>query len=120
MTRILWRRLIRAEPLRDPSHDFVVSSGQCVYPLSERIDIDDSPVTEAALARAAQAVLPHVRATRGTPTAPTFFELFTAIAWVVFKEAGCEYVVLETGLGNKGPFALNWAVEVWYALAQKS
>ncbi len=69
--------------------------------LSERIAIDGVPVGSAALARAAAKVLPHVAALRGTPEAPTFFELFTAIAWLVFQEAGCSDVVLETGLGGR-------------------
>lgn len=69
--------------------------------LSERICVDGAPVTEDALARAAQAVLPALRARLGTPEAPTFFELFTAMAWHVFREAGCSDVVLETGLGGR-------------------
>ncbi len=69
--------------------------------LSERIEIDGEPIAEAPLARAASAVLPHVRATQGTDDAPTFFEIFTAIAWVAFREAKCTDVVLETGLGGR-------------------
>ena len=69
--------------------------------LSERIAIDGEPVREKPLARAAARVLPHVRKTQGTPAAPTFFEIFTAIAWCVFYEAGCTDVVLETGLGGR-------------------
>ncbi len=69
--------------------------------LSERIAIDGKPIREKPLARAAHAVLPHVRATQGTSDAPTFFEIFTAIAWCAFREAGCTDVVLETGLGGR-------------------
>lgn len=32
---------------------------------------------------------------------PTFFELSTALAWMVFEEAGCDVVVLEVGLGGR-------------------
>ncbi|MFO7612224.1 MAG: folylpolyglutamate synthase/dihydrofolate synthase family protein [Clostridia bacterium] len=32
---------------------------------------------------------------------PTFFELNTAIAFMYFKDAGCDAVVLETGLGGR-------------------
>ncbi|MDA1195306.1 MAG: bifunctional folylpolyglutamate synthase/dihydrofolate synthase [Planctomycetota bacterium] len=69
--------------------------------LAERVEIDGVPAPDDALARAATRCLPHLRATRGTPDAPTFFELFTAIAWLVFREAGCSDVVLETGLGGR-------------------
>ncbi len=33
-------------------------------------------------------------------TYPTVFEVETAIAWLYFKEQGCDYVVLETGMGG--------------------
>ncbi len=69
--------------------------------LAERIAIDGQPAGGAALARAGQQILPHVRATRGSDDAPTFFELFTAVAWLVFQQAGCSDVVLETGLGGR-------------------
>ncbi len=32
---------------------------------------------------------------------PTFFELMTLLAWLAFRRARCEYVVLETGLGGR-------------------
>jgi dihydrofolate synthase/folylpolyglutamate synthase len=32
---------------------------------------------------------------------PTFFELLTLLCWLAFREAHCEYVVLETGLGGR-------------------
>ncbi len=34
-------------------------------------------------------------------TCPTFFELSTALAWMVFQDAGCDIVVLEVGLGGR-------------------
>jgi dihydrofolate synthase/folylpolyglutamate synthase len=69
--------------------------------LAERVEIDGRPVPQEALAAAADRVLPHVRRTQGTPDAPTFFEMFTAFAWVAFREAACTEVVLETGLGGR-------------------
>jgi dihydrofolate synthase/folylpolyglutamate synthase len=32
---------------------------------------------------------------------PSFFELMTLLAWLAFKRQGCEYVILETGLGGR-------------------
>lgn len=32
---------------------------------------------------------------------PTTFELYTAYAYLLFKNAGCEYAVIETGLGGR-------------------
>lgn len=34
-------------------------------------------------------------------TRPTFFELSTALAWMVFEQAGCDLAVLEVGLGGR-------------------
>ena len=34
-------------------------------------------------------------------TRPTFFELSTALAWMVFRDAGCDVAVLEVGLGGR-------------------
>jgi dihydrofolate synthase/folylpolyglutamate synthase len=34
-------------------------------------------------------------------TRPTFFELSTALAWMVFEDAGCDLAVLEVGLGGR-------------------
>lgn len=35
------------------------------------------------------------------PEKPTTFELYTAYAYLLFKSAGCEYAVIETGLGGR-------------------
>ena len=33
---------------------------------------------------------------------PTEFEIVTAMAFLYFKQKGCDYVVLEVGLGGRG------------------
>lgn len=35
------------------------------------------------------------------PEKPTTFELYTAYAYLLFKEANCQYAVIETGLGGR-------------------
>src|SRR5439155_19125113 len=42
--------------------------------LTERVAVDGVPVPGDELARAADALLPHLKATAGTPRFPTFFE----------------------------------------------
>jgi dihydrofolate synthase/folylpolyglutamate synthase len=69
--------------------------------LSERIVVDGQPATDAELASAADALLPHVRRVHGTERGITFFELLTGMAWLVFRARGCTDVVLETGLGGR-------------------
>jgi dihydrofolate synthase/folylpolyglutamate synthase len=63
--------------------------------LNERFCIDGVPVSddalEAAFARIPEAVLPGL----------TYFELLTATAFGLYRDAGVDYVVLETGLGGR-------------------
>ena len=40
-------------------------------------------------------------AARGDADTPTTFELLTALAFLVFRAVGCDWVVLETGLGGR-------------------
>lgn len=64
----------------------------------ERIRVDGEWISEADTAR----LLTTVRdATRDWPHAPTYFEIVTAIAIRHFADAGCEFVVLETGMGGR-------------------
>jgi dihydrofolate synthase/folylpolyglutamate synthase len=69
--------------------------------LTERVAVDGRPASEDALVRAASRLLPHVARAAGSPLAPTFFEILTAAAWLVFAETGCREVVLEVGLGGR-------------------
>jgi len=61
----------------------------------ERLTIDGAFASDAALADALQKVL---AASAGEET---FFDLLTAAAMVLFRDAGCDIMVLETGLGGR-------------------
>jgi len=67
---------------------------------SERIRIDGLPVEEDKLDEGIRRLQ---RSTEGWGESemPTFFELATALAFDLFARAGCEVVVLETGLGGR-------------------
>lgn len=69
--------------------------------LTERIVVDNVAASDGTLARAATRLLPYLQEVEDSPEAPTFFELFTALAWLVFDAAQCRHVVLETGLGGR-------------------
>jgi dihydrofolate synthase/folylpolyglutamate synthase len=69
--------------------------------LTERIAVDGVPADDDALCRSADRLLPHVRAAHGSDLAPTFFEILTAAAWLVFRARRCADVVLEVGLGGR-------------------
>lgn len=68
--------------------------------LRERIRIGALPAAEEAWVTAAGAVFAAVEQVLGGDP-PTWFELVTAIALVVFREAGVDVAVLEVGLGGR-------------------
>ncbi len=72
--------------------------------LEERFAIDGQPVAHAALVEAAGTVRQAVsalHAARRLATEPTFFEVTTAIAFELFRQAGVGFTVLEVGLGGR-------------------
>ncbi len=67
-----------------------------VETFNERIMINAEPVSDETLARAMQVIYPHV-----VELSSTFFEIVTALAFLLFDEQKCDIVVLETGLGGR-------------------
>ena len=65
--------------------------------INERFFVDGKPVDDATLERAADKVF---HADSDTNSQLTFFEALTAVAFIAFPEAKCDYAVLETGLGG--------------------
>ena len=63
--------------------------------INERFFLDGSPVDDATLERASAKVA------SAAPEGLTFFEALTAIAFLVYSEAECDFTVLETGLGGR-------------------
>eukprot|EP00566_Odontella_aurita_P007781 CAMPEP_0113533536 /NCGR_PEP_ID=MMETSP0015_2-20120614/4664_1 /TAXON_ID=2838 /ORGANISM="Odontella" /LENGTH=682 /DNA_ID=CAMNT_0000432609 /DNA_START=374 /DNA_END=2422 /DNA_ORIENTATION=+ /assembly_acc=CAM_ASM_000160 len=64
----------------------------------ERMSIDGIPITESEV----EDLLPRVFEACETRDIPaTYFEVTTALAFLYFKEGGCDAVVLETGLGGR-------------------
>ncbi len=70
---------------------------------TERIRIDGREVEDAALAAALERLRPHVVASCAADraSAPTFFDVTTAAAFLLFAEAKLDRVVLEVGLGGR-------------------
>ncbi len=69
----------------------------------ERFRIGGREVDEASLIAAVERVRPAVDALREGPpeTRPSFFDATTAIAFVLFAEAGVDRAVIEVGLGGR-------------------
>lgn len=69
--------------------------------INERFSINTRPVDDTLLADAANEVIPAIeKLEKETGCETTFFECLTAIAFVLFKKAGVDIVILETGLGG--------------------
>ncbi|HNA79320.1 MAG TPA: Mur ligase family protein [Turneriella sp.] len=64
--------------------------------LTERFVIDDEPISPAALEIAWQ----KLRANGGLESL-SFFDAMTALGFLYFAEAGCDFAVIETGLGGR-------------------
>lgn len=71
----------------------------------ERISLAGDEMPEEALLAAAEEVLPLVdgKSPSDFPggESPTYFELSTLIAFCAFRLVGCEWAVIETGLGGR-------------------
>ena len=68
---------------------------------SERIRIDGAEIPHDEVVRLGQRVLTEAEACRAEGFPLTEFELITAMAFLWFREQGCEVCVLETGLGGR-------------------
>ncbi|SMP50597.1 dihydrofolate synthase / folylpolyglutamate synthase [Neorhodopirellula lusitana] len=70
--------------------------------LSERFRVDGQPATPGELVALIESFKPIVDAMSSEPVGgPSFFELTTAIAIEHFHRSGCDYWVMETGLGGR-------------------
>ena len=76
--------------------------------MRERIRLNGAPVSEAQLVALVRQVQPIAEALRERHNAParslnppTFFEIYTAMAFLAFAEAEVDLAVIETGLGGR-------------------
>ncbi len=70
---------------------------------NERIEADGRYISDEDLAEYTDRVLEKVRImTEAGHDSPTEFEVITAVAFLYYKEVGCDFVVLEVGLGGRG------------------
>lgn len=70
---------------------------------NERIEAGGVYISDEDLAKYTDRVLAQVKVmTDAGHPSPTEFEVITAVAFLYYKEQGCDYVVLEVGLGGRG------------------
>jgi len=70
---------------------------------TERFRVDGCEVEPARLVAAVEALRPHVEALRGGPpeAVPSWFDVTTAAAFWIFRDAGVRRAVVEVGLGGR-------------------
>jgi dihydrofolate synthase/folylpolyglutamate synthase len=69
--------------------------------VAERIQVDGVPITPAEMAAGLSDIRPAVETLDERGTAPTFFEVATALGFLHFVRRRCELVVVEVGLGGR-------------------
>lgn len=67
----------------------------------ERIRVDGTMISEQELNNVTENIKTHIEALREEDVIITEFEAVTAAAFLYYKNAGCDFVVLETGLGGR-------------------
>ena len=69
--------------------------------IRERIRIGSEDIPAEALRRLIESARPHIERFRAEGDPPTFFEIFTALAFRHFANVGTDLVVAEVGLGGR-------------------
>jgi len=70
---------------------------------NERIELDGEYISDADLEKYTEEVLVKVNEmTADGFDSPTEFEVITAVAFLYFARKGCDYAVMEVGLGGRG------------------
>lgn len=71
---------------------------------TERIRINDAPISQGTIARLTQSVRERIELLMGSEKLkahPTFFEVATLLAWLAFAEEKADVVIMEVGLGGR-------------------
>jgi len=88
-----------AEMLRACGYKVGLYTSPHLVDIRERITVNGEMITQAAMTRLINKVAVPVQQMGADK--PTFFEIFTAMAFLHFVQVGVEMVVLETGLGGR-------------------
>ncbi len=90
-----------AASLRGAGYKVGLTTSPHLVRFTERVEIDGRQVAPAAVAEALAAIRPHVAVLDEAGEPPTFFEVVTALAFLVFREEGVQWAVVETGMGGR-------------------
>ena len=89
-------------------HSVGLFSSPHLVDMTERVVVDGRPIPREAMVEEMNAMLPHLEEKRAERDAtgkqyitPTFFEIFTAIAWSHFRRRRVDLAIMEVGLGGR-------------------
>ncbi len=88
-----------AEMLKACGYKVGLYTSPHINDIRERICINGDVISQAALARLISQAEPHIEKMRDDK--PTFFEIFTALAFKYFADAKVDVAVIEAGLGGR-------------------
>ena len=87
-----------ASCLRASGYKTALFTSPYLYSFGERMQIDGTPISDAALCRVIERLRPKVDEMADRPTE---FELITAAALLWFSEEAVDYAVIEVGMGGR-------------------
>jgi len=88
-----------SEMLRSSGYKVGLYTSPHVTDIRERIRVDGEMISESALTRLVKRMVPAIRKMADDP--PTFFEIFTALAFMHFVSKRVKITVIETGMGGR-------------------
>lgn len=90
-----------ANILTSAGHKTGLYTSPYVLSFCERIQIDGQMISEDALAKAVTKVRAEIEKLNADGVVITEFEAITAAAFLCFYDAGCDFAVIEVGLGGR-------------------
>lgn len=90
-----------ANAMQNAGHKVGLYTSPHLTRFSERITVNGEEIARGAVAELLWALKPLAQQRGRNGEGPTFFELVTLMAFLHFRNQGCDYVVLEVGLGGR-------------------
>lgn len=90
-----------ASVLKEAGYKTGLYTSPYIVDFRERIRVDGEMISESALEEVTETVKTEIEKLRREDVIITEFEAVTAAAFLYYKNTGCDFVVLETGLGGR-------------------
>jgi len=87
--------------LYEDGYNVGVYTSPHIEDLTERITINKKKISKKEIVSASNIIKPFVNEMINNNDSPTFFEVFTAIAFKIFNDKNVDFAIVETGLGGR-------------------